>query len=150
MFCFPFSWADFIFLHGNFLLIGFNFSIKILLAKRTLFFWILTCCLLSISSFCIGSISWCCLAIPLFCCSSHVPLFHGIPIVPPVFRCSTIVPVFRQRSSVPVFRRSSVFQCSWFYSMPALIRNRREANSFYLAREVEKCGHVLAEKKVTF
>ena len=110
MFCFSFSCADFIFLHGNFLLTGFNFSIKIPLAKRTLLFWILLCYLLNVSSFCIGSISWCCLAVPIFRCSSHVPLFHGIPIVPPVFGCSTSVPVFRLCSAgVPhVFRRCSV------------------------------------------
>ena len=30
-----------------------------------------------------------------------------------------------------------------------LTRNRREAHMFYLAREVGKFGHVLAEKKVT-
>ena len=54
------------------------------------------------SSFCIGSISWCCLAVLLFCCSSHVPLFRGIPIIPPAFRCSVSVPVFRRCSaSVP-------------------------------------------------
>ena len=49
----------------------------------------------------------------LFRCTSHVPLFRGIPIFPPVFRCSTSAPVFRLCS---VFR-SSVFWCSWFYSM---------------------------------
>ena len=59
------------------------------------------------SSFCIGSISWCYLAVPLLCCSFHVPLFHGIrlfrqcSIVPPVFRCSARIPVF-----------PSVFRCS--------------------------------------
>ena len=104
MFCFSFSCADFIFLHGNFPLKNFygNFSIEILLAKRTLLFWILLHHLLNMSSFCIGSISWCCLAVLLFCCSSHVPLFRGIPIIPPAFRCSVSVPVFRRCSaSVP-------------------------------------------------
>ena len=80
---------------------GFNYSIKILLAKITFLFWILLCYLLNMLSFCIGSISWGCFVITLFCCSSHVPLFRGIPIVLPVFRCSTSVPVFRQWSGVP-------------------------------------------------
>ena len=31
----------------------------------------------------------------------------------------------------------------------SLTQNRREAHIFYLAREVGKYGHVLAEKKVT-
>ena len=94
MFCFSFSCADFIFVHENFLLTGFNFSIKILLAKRTLLFWILLCYPFNMSPFCIGIISWCCLAVPLFYCPSHVPLFRGIrlfyqySVVPPAFRCS--------------------------------------------------------------
>ena len=52
------------------------------------------------SSFCIGSISWCCFVVTFFRSSSHVPLFRGISIVqtvfglyvPPVFRCSASVP----------------------------------------------------------
>ena len=51
-------------------------------------------------SFCIGSIFWCCFVVTLFRCSSHVPLFRGIPTVLPVFRCSADV------------------LCSWLYSMP--------------------------------
>ena len=35
------------------------------------------------------------------------------------------------------------------FSGLSLTRNRKEAHMFYLAREVGKCGHVLAEKKVT-
>ena len=31
----------------------------------------------------------------------------------------------------------------------SLMQNRREAHMFYLAREVGKFGHVIAEKKVT-
>ena len=31
----------------------------------------------------------------------------------------------------------------------SLMQNQREAHMFYLAREVGKSGHVLAEKKVT-
>ena len=111
MFCSSFSCADFIFLHGNFLLTGFNFSIKILLAKRNLLFWILLFYLLNMSLFCIGSISWHFLAVPLFCCSSHVPLFRGTLIVPPEFCYSASVLVFCQHSgcdiSVLVFRRCS-------------------------------------------
>ena len=122
MFCFSFSCVDL--LHGNCLLNRFNFSMKILLAKINFLFWILLCYLLNMSSFCICSISWCCFDVPLFRCSSHVPLLCSIPIVSPVFRCFAGVPVFRQCSAVPpVFRRCfvfrrSVFRCSWFYSMP--------------------------------
>ena len=113
MFCFSFSCADFIFLHGNFLLTRFNFSIKIPLAKKTLLFWILLCYLLNMSSSCIGNISWCCLAVPLSCCSSHVSLFCGIPIVLSVFRCSASVPVYRQRFGVQsLFRCSAGARCS--------------------------------------
>ena len=36
-----------------------------------------------------------------------------------------------------------------YFSGLSLTRNRREAHMFYLAREVGKFGHVLAEKKVT-
>ena len=61
------------------------------------------------SSFCIGSISWCCFVVPLFHWCFPVPLFCGVPIVPPVSCCS---------ASVPLFRRCSVFWYSWFYSMP--------------------------------
>ena len=96
--------------HGTFLLTRFNFSIKILLATITFLFWILLCYLLNMSSFCIGSISWFCFVAMLFHCSSHVPLFRGIPIVLSVFGC-----MFRQCS---VFR-SFVLRCSWFYGMPA-------------------------------
>ena len=92
------------------LLTRFNFSIKILLATITFLFWILLCCLLNMLSFCIANISWCCFVVTFFRCSSHVPLFRGIPIVLPVFGC-----MFRRCS---VFR-SSVFWCSWFYSMPS-------------------------------
>ena len=94
------------------LLTRFNFSIKILLATITFLFWILLCCLLNMLSFCIGNISWCCFVVTFFRCSSHVPLFRGIPIVLPVFGC-----MFRRSS---VFR-SSVVWCSWFYSMPSNI-----------------------------
>ena len=65
--------------------------------------WInLWCYLLNMSSFSIGSISWCYFVVSLFCCSSHVPLFHGISIVSPVFRCFASVPVFcRCSAGVP-------------------------------------------------
>ena len=36
-----------------------------------------------------------------------------------------------------------------YFSGLSLTRNRREVHMFYLAREVGKFGHVLAEKKVT-
>ena len=36
-----------------------------------------------------------------------------------------------------------------YFSGLSLTQNRREAHMSYLAREVEKFGHVLAEKKVT-
>ena len=36
-----------------------------------------------------------------------------------------------------------------YFSGLSLTRNRREAHLFYLAKEVGKFGHVLAEKKVT-
>ena len=36
-----------------------------------------------------------------------------------------------------------------YFSGLSLTRNRREADMFYLAREVGKFGHVLAEKKIT-
>ena len=36
-----------------------------------------------------------------------------------------------------------------YFSSLSLTRNRREAHMFYLAREVAKFGHGLAEKKVT-
>ena len=87
MFCFSFSCAD--------LLLG-NFIAWITLAKITFLFWIFLCYLLNMSSFCIASISWCYDVVPLFRCSSHVPLFRGIPIVSPVFRCFCSVSVFRQ------------------------------------------------------
>ena len=48
--------------------------------------------MLSAQYVCIGSISLCCFVVPLFRCSSHVLLFRGIPIVPPVFRYSAGVP----------------------------------------------------------
>ena len=76
------------------------------------------------SSFSIDSIFWYCFVVMLFCCSSHVPLFRGISTDLPVFRCFASVTVFRHYSSVqPVFCRcsvfrSSVFRCSWLYSMP--------------------------------
>ena len=98
--------------HENCPLTRFDLSIKILLVTITFLFWILLCYLLNMSSFCIGSISWCCFVVTLFRCSSHVPLFRGSNCSasirlynPPLFRCSVF--------------RSSVFRCSWFYSMPS-------------------------------
>ena len=76
------------------------------------------------SLFYILSISRCCFVVPLFRWRLSVPLLHGIPIVPPVFRCSASVSVFRRLSvSATLFRRCSVFRCSvfrrsCFYSMP--------------------------------
>ena len=82
--------------HRICLLTGFNFSIKTLLATITFLFWILLCYLHNMSSFCVGSISWYCFVVTLSRCSSHVPLFRGIPIDLPVFRCSaSFPPVFR-------------------------------------------------------
>ena len=97
MFCFSFFCADL--LHGNYLLTGFNFYIKIFLAEITFLFSILLCYLLNMSLFCVGGISWCCFVVTLFRCSSHVPLFHGIPIDLLLFRCSASVPVFVQWSA---------------------------------------------------
>ena len=116
MFSFSFSSEDL--LHGNRLMTGFKISIKILLGKMTFLFWILLCYLPNMSSFCIGSISWCCFVVTLFRCSSHVPLFRGIPLfrqcsgVPPVFWCSASVPC----SGVPGFivpHRKSLALLSW-------------------------------------
>ena len=39
---------------------------------------------------------------------------------------------------------------SIYFSGVSLTRNRRKAHKFYLAREVRKSGHVLAEKKNNF
>ena len=102
MFSFSFSCADL--LHGNCLLTGFDFSIKILLAKIIFLFWILLRYLLNMSSFSIDSIFWCCFFVTSFRCSSHVPLFRGILTDLPVFRCSATVTVFDQCSAgVPCF-----------------------------------------------
>ena len=71
------------------------------------------------SSFGIGSISWCCFVVTSFRCSSHVPLFRDIPIVLPVFGC-----MFRQCSGVPlVFRCFTGAPCSVvpFSSVPGFI-----------------------------
>ena len=70
--------------------------------------------LLNVSSCCFGSISWCCFIVPLFHCTTHVPLFRGIPIVPPVFRWSVCAPVFRQRSGVPLVFRVPQFRVPVF------------------------------------
>ena len=60
------------------------------------------------SPFCIGSISWCCVVVTLFRCSSRVPLFRGILILLPVFGC-----MFHQCSGVsPLFRCSAGISCS--------------------------------------
>ena len=83
--------------------------------------------LLNILSFCIGIIPWCCFIVPLFRCTSHVPLFRGIPIVPPVFQYSASAPVFLWCS---VFR-SSVFRCSWFYSIPEISAFVRVTSDFF-------------------
>ena len=121
-----FSWIEnykLITWHGNCLLAGFGFSIKILLVTITLLFWILLCYLLNMTLFCIGSISWCCFVVPLLFSCSTIPWYSDCPAsirlyVPPVFRCSASVPVFRRCSAF----RSSVFRCSWFYSMPLIIQ----------------------------
>ena len=86
--------------HGNCLLTGFDFYIKILLVTINFLFCILLCYLLNLLFFCIGNISWYCFLVTLFCCSSHVPPFRGSPIVLPVFdcmfpQCSGVPPVFR-------------------------------------------------------
>ena len=70
--------------------------------------------LVNMTSFCIGSISQCCFIVLLFRCSSHVPLFRGILIVPSVFRCSASVPVFCQCSSVPPIFRVPQFRAPVF------------------------------------
>ena len=94
--------------HENCLLTRFDLSLKILLVTITFLFWILLCYLLNMSSFCIGSISWCCFVVTLFHCSSHVPLFRSIPIVLPVFGCTS-----HQCFGVPpVFRCPAGVQCS--------------------------------------
>ena len=64
----------------------FSYFIKIILAKKSFLFWILLFYLLNISSFCIGSISWCCfVAQPVFS-SSAIPWYPD---------CSASVPLFR-------------------------------------------------------
>ena len=72
----------------------------------------------------IDSIFWYCFVVMLLFCSSHVPLFRGIPTDLPVFRCSASFTAYRHCSSVRpmlcwcfVFC-SSVFRCSWLCSMP--------------------------------
>ena len=93
-------------------------SIKIPLAKIAFLpCSILLCYLLNMSSFCIGSISWCYFVVP----NSGVLLFrfsYDIPIVPPVFRSCASIPAFDRCSEF----RCSVFRCSWFYSMPRATR----------------------------
>lgn len=91
--------------HGNCLLTGFNFSMKNLLLKITLFS-ILLCHLFDMLLLCICSISWCCFVVPLLHCSS-VPLFRGILFVPPVFGSSAKVLVSWQCPDV-----LSMFRCS--------------------------------------
>ena len=101
MFCFSFSCVDFIFLHGNFLLTGFNFFIKILLAKRILLFRILLCYLLK----CRRSVLAVFLdfvllfrysaALLMFHCSVVFRLIRQCFCVPPAFRCSVTVLVIR-------------------------------------------------------
>ena len=130
-----------------FLPTGFNFLIKAILTKITFWFWPLLCymyitCMFIyvhyMSPFCIGSISSCCFVLLLFCWCSPVLLFSGIPIVPQCSRNNLQSGKRRnsfswlwfygygsQRFSVPLFHRcsvfrSSVFRCSWFYSMPFL------------------------------
>ena len=69
---------------------------------------IFLCYLLNMSSFCVGSISWCCFVVTLLRCSSDVPLFRGIPIVLLVFGC-----LFHQCFGVsPAFRFSGGVSCS--------------------------------------
>ena len=112
---FSFSCANL--LHGNCLLTGFNFSIKIRFTKLTFWFWILLWYLLNRLLFCIGSISWSCFVVLLLCWCS-VLLFYGVLIVSLVFYCSVSVLVFYQYSTALLVFCSSVFWCSWFYSMP--------------------------------
>ena len=85
-----------------------NISVKILLAKIAFLFFFQFCYviyLFNTSSFCIGSISWCCFVVLLLCWCSLVPLFWDIPIVPPVFWSYASVPVFRHR--IPLLIRCS-------------------------------------------
>ena len=123
MFCFSLFCADL--LHRNCLLTGFNFSIKILLAKITSLFWILLCCLLSMLLFCIGSIYWCCFVVTSFSCSSHVPLFCGIPIVLPIFRCS------------------------WFYSMPWVTYFQNWINNNLYSKDIKVLSINKNEQKIS-
>ena len=119
----------FIFLHRfitwELSLTRFNFSVKILLAKITFLLLILSCYLLNMSLFCID-IFCSCFVVLLFCCSSNVPMFHGIPIVLWYSDCPTKVLVLYKCSSVPsvfqcsVFCVLSVFRYSWFYSVPTI------------------------------
>ena len=103
----------FIFLHRfitwELSMTGFNFSVKILLAKITFLFLILSCYLLNMSLFCIDIFCHC-FVVLLFCCSSNVPMFYGIPIVLWYSDCPTKVLVLYKCSSVP-----SMFQCSVFH-----------------------------------
>ena len=114
MFCFSFSWADL--LHGNCLLTGFNFPIKIFLAKRTFLFWILLCYLLNMLSFCLVVFLG---VVLLFRYSAALLLFHYSVVFLLFRQRSSVPPAFRCSVSVSVFHRCSVFRCSWFYSMPS-------------------------------
>lgn len=102
-------------LHGNCLLTGFNFSMKNLLPKITLFS-ILLCHLFDMLLLCICSIS-CCFVVPLLHCSS-VPLFRGILFVPPVFGSSAKVLVCL--GNVRMFCQCSGVQSELHYSAGVL------------------------------
>lgn len=102
-------------LHGNCLLTGFNFSMKNLLPKITLFS-ILLCHLFDMLLLCICSISWCCFVVSLLHCSS-VPLFF-CSTVPWYSVCSSSIRFICQGSgvlamsgcsvNVPVFSQSFI------------------------------------------
>ena len=128
MFCFLFSCTDFIFLHGNFLLTGFNFPIKVPLAIRTLYYCFEFCML---SAQYVGSVVIICVVflggvVLLFHYSAALLMFHYSVVFQLFHQCSVVLPVFHQ--SVPVFRQCSgvpysvvlrvPLRCSWFYSMP--------------------------------
>ena len=105
-------------LHGNCLLTGFNFSMKNLLPKITLFS-ILLCHLFDMLLLCICSISWCCFVVPLLHCSS-VPLFHCSVVFCLFLQYSVHLPRFWCLGNVRMFCQCSGVQSELHYSAGVL------------------------------
>ena len=68
-------------------------------------------------------------------CSTAVLMFHYSVVFRLLRQCSVVCSprVFRCSASVPVFR-SSVFRCSWFYSMPRkmLVTSQLSRNKLFV------------------